>query len=205
MGFSREAHRMLIGSTVPRLTHILKSVPKEQASTKWMQSADDAHLSAWRRCVGAEQLDAALQALGRAHLAASLDLPPQFGGVGLQSLIRDDADEELLGSWAAVTANLITLCRSKGLSSYSHISDALDSMVDSPPTPMDEDHAPPLHPAIDAMMTFSMRSHAFLGTIHPQGGGGLLPYTNHGGADRGNPGSLHSVGSTHKTRRDCAS
>jgi hypothetical protein len=33
MGFSREAHTMLTGSTVPRLTHILKSVPKYQAST----------------------------------------------------------------------------------------------------------------------------------------------------------------------------
>jgi len=38
-------------------------------------------------------------------------------------------------------------------------------MADTPPTPIDEDHAPPLHPTIDAMMTISMRSHAFLGTI----------------------------------------
>jgi len=59
-------------------------------------------------------VDAALPAPERAHLAASLDLPPQFGGVGLQSLIRA-ADEELLGSWAAVTADLITFCKSKGL------------------------------------------------------------------------------------------
>ncbi len=33
MGFSREAHKMLIGSAVPRLTHIAKSVPKDDAST----------------------------------------------------------------------------------------------------------------------------------------------------------------------------
>jgi hypothetical protein len=29
MGFSREAHKILTGSAVPRLTHILKSVPKD--------------------------------------------------------------------------------------------------------------------------------------------------------------------------------
>ena len=117
-GFSREAHKMLTGSAVPRLTHILKSVPKDHASTEWMQTADDAHLSTWLRCVGAEQLNAALLAPERAHLATSLDLPPQFGGVGLQSLIRT-SDEELFGSWAAVTTDLINFCRSKGLSTYS--------------------------------------------------------------------------------------
>ena len=52
MGFSREAHKMLTGSTIPHLTHILKSVPKDQASTEWTQSADhDAHLSTLLRCV----------------------------------------------------------------------------------------------------------------------------------------------------------
>jgi hypothetical protein len=40
MGFSRESHKMLSGSAVPRLTHILKSVPKDEASTTWMQAAD---------------------------------------------------------------------------------------------------------------------------------------------------------------------
>jgi hypothetical protein len=108
MGFSREAHMMLTGShdEVPRFTHILMFVPKDQASTAWMQSADDAHLSMWLRCVGTEQLDAALPTLERAHLAESLDLPPQFGGVGLQSLMRA-SDKELLGSWTTVTADLI--------------------------------------------------------------------------------------------------
>ena len=31
--------------------------------------------------------------------------------------------------------------------------------------PMEEAHAPPLHPTIDAMMTVSTKAHAFMGTI----------------------------------------
>ena len=83
VGFSRESHRMLSGSAVPRLTHILKSVPRDEASTTWMQSADDAHLSTWLDCVNAEQLHDTLPAAEKYPLATSLDLPPQFGGVGM--------------------------------------------------------------------------------------------------------------------------
>ncbi len=46
-GFSREAHKMLTTADVPRLTHVLKSVPKDDASTTWMKEADDAHLTTW--------------------------------------------------------------------------------------------------------------------------------------------------------------
>jgi len=60
---------------------------------------------------------------------SSLDLlPPQFGGIGMQSLIRA-ADEELLGSWASLTANLIVFLRSKSLSVYDKQADALDAMT----------------------------------------------------------------------------
>jgi hypothetical protein len=83
-------------------------------------------------------------------------------------------------------------------------------MADPPLTPMDEDHDAPLHPLIDAMMTVSMRAHAFfyespclLGD-HPQGGGRLCHSSNHGGADKGDPGPLLPAGSTHKTRYYCA-
>jgi hypothetical protein len=163
MGFSRESHKMLTGSAVPRLTRILKSVPKDESSTTWMQSADDAHLSTWLECVGAEQLHDALPAAEKYDLATLLDFPPQFGGVGLQSLMRV-VDEELLGSWASITADLITFCRFKGLSSYSKIADALDSMMDPPP-PLDEHQVPCLHPAIVAMMTNIVRAHTFLEAI----------------------------------------
>jgi hypothetical protein len=96
MGFSRETHKMITGSAVPRLIHIIKSIPKNATPAEWMQFADHVHLSTWLSCVGAEELVSALPATERAHLAASLNLPPQFGGVGMQSLIRA-ADEELLG------------------------------------------------------------------------------------------------------------
>ena len=65
----------------------------------------------------------------RRHLATSLDLPPQFGVVGLQSLIRV-ANEELLGSWTSVTANLIAFFRSKNLNVHDKMAHALDAMAD---------------------------------------------------------------------------
>jgi hypothetical protein len=33
MGYSREAHKTLKGSALPKLTHVEKSVPKDDAST----------------------------------------------------------------------------------------------------------------------------------------------------------------------------
>ncbi len=40
MGFARQTREMLLGSVVPRLTNIIKDVPKDSASTKWMEDAD---------------------------------------------------------------------------------------------------------------------------------------------------------------------
>ncbi len=71
-----------------------------------MKVVDEAHLSTWLNCVGSSTLEPDLSD----HLAGTLDL--RFGGVGLQSLARV-ADEELLGSWASVTPNLISFFRSK--------------------------------------------------------------------------------------------
>ena len=76
MGFSKEAHKMLIGSAVPRLTHIVKSVPKDDASTGWMSAVDDAHLSTWLDCTGVPTLGAYLSTQERDLLTTSLDLPP---------------------------------------------------------------------------------------------------------------------------------
>ena len=52
VGYSREAHKMLTDFAVPRLTHVLKSIPKDTSSTGWMKTADDAHLFTWMKCVG---------------------------------------------------------------------------------------------------------------------------------------------------------
>ena len=158
ISFSREAHKMLSGPSVPRLTDILKSMPKDFASNEWIHAADEAHLTTWIECNGASTPITTLSVSESAHLAASLDLPPQFGGVGLHSLIRV-ADEELLGSWASTKADLIAFCRSKELSVYAKKIDALDSMADRP----DKQHEAPPHPAVTVIV--STRAHAFLESI----------------------------------------
>ena len=83
VGYPREAHKMLTSSAAPRLTHVLESVPTDTTSSGWMKTVDDAHLSTWMKCIGGETLDDDLPPLDRELLVASLDLPPQFGGVGL--------------------------------------------------------------------------------------------------------------------------
>ena len=88
MGYSRRAHKMLTGSAVPRLTHVPKPVPKNKTSETWMKEVDSEHLSTWMECVGTSTLESDMITQERQHLATSLDLPPQFGGVGLQYLIR---------------------------------------------------------------------------------------------------------------------
>ncbi len=52
-----------------------------------MKDVDDFHLTTWMTCVGGDSVNADLPPFEREHLATSLDLPSQFEGVGLQSLI----------------------------------------------------------------------------------------------------------------------
>ena len=69
---------------------------------------DDAHVSTWLHCLTAStDLEKALGPLARDHLAGLIDLPPAFGGIGLQSLERS-ADEKLLGSFTKISASLIS-------------------------------------------------------------------------------------------------
>jgi hypothetical protein len=82
------------------------------------------------------------------------------GGVGLQSFIRA-ADEELLGSWASITSDLITFLHSKGLPVYNKLADALDAMANSPETLSEE----PVIPAIESMLAIIAKAHTFLETI----------------------------------------
>jgi hypothetical protein len=125
-----------------------------------MEEIDREHLSTWMECVGTSTLESDMTAQERRHLATSLDLPPQFGGVGLQSLIRA-ANEELLGSWTSVTANLIAFFRSKNVTVYDNLADALDAMANE-----DRDSTATVTiPAVASLLTVSTRAHAFLADI----------------------------------------
>ena len=101
---------MLKDAAVPGLSHILRSVQKSQHSTGWMRDMDGAHLSAWLHCLPAsEVLEHALGPEGKSQLSDLLDLPPSYGGAGIQSL-EDSADEKFLGSFAAIASALIFFC-----------------------------------------------------------------------------------------------
>ena len=88
-----------------------------------MRDMDDAHLSAcWLHCLTASEImEHALGTEGRSQLSDLLDLPPSYGGrgAGLQSL-EDSADEEFLGSFAAIAAALISFCRKTNQQVYIH-------------------------------------------------------------------------------------
>jgi hypothetical protein len=130
-GYPREAELMLKGAAVPRLSHILRSIQKDQHSRGWMRDMDEAHLSAWLHCLSAsDDLEHALGAAGRSQLSDLLDLPPSYGGAGLQSL-EDSADEEFVGSFAAIAASLIAFCRKTEVQVYISIAEALEEL-DSP-------------------------------------------------------------------------
>ena len=112
---------MLKGAAVPRLSHILRSVHKNQHSIGWLKEMDGAHLSAWLHCITSlEDLEHALGVHGRDQLASQVDLLAAYGGAGLQSL-ESSADEEFLGSFAAISASLLALCKNADLQVYTRI------------------------------------------------------------------------------------
>ena len=67
---------MLTRAAIPRLSHIIKSVPKDSSCIEWIKLVDDADLSNWLNCVRAITLDPVLTYRERKHLSSSLDLPP---------------------------------------------------------------------------------------------------------------------------------
>jgi hypothetical protein len=95
-----------------------------------MRDMDGAHLSAWLHCLAAsEVLEHALGKEDRSRLSDLLDLPPSYGGAGHQSL-EDSADEEFLGSFAAIAAALITFCTKTEQRVYTRIPEAPESLDD---------------------------------------------------------------------------
>ena len=83
-GFPREAEQMLKGAAMPRLSHIFKSVQKNNHTAGWMAEMDGAHLSAWLHCLTAsEGLEKDEGAERRVGLTELLELPASYGGAGL--------------------------------------------------------------------------------------------------------------------------
>jgi hypothetical protein len=130
-GFPREAAAMLTGAAGQRLTHLLKSIRKNPQTVLWMKEMDAAHVSTWLHCLTASSdLEYALDPSAKDSLTGLLDLPPSYGGIGLQSLERA-ADEEFLGSFASISASLISFCRRTALPVYMEIAVAIESMGDT--------------------------------------------------------------------------
>ena len=109
-GYPREAEHILKVVAVPRLSNIMKSVQKNNHTAGWMAEMDGAHHSAWLHCLTfSEDLENDLGAAGKGQLSELLDLPPSYGGAGLQSQVAA-ADKEYMGSFAGIAATLISFC-----------------------------------------------------------------------------------------------
>jgi hypothetical protein len=70
------------------------------------------------------------------------------------------ADEELMGSWASVTFNLVAFLRSKGLSIYDKLADALDAMAVEDGEPEDQCFS-----AVASLLSIYNRSHTLLADV----------------------------------------
>jgi hypothetical protein len=126
---SREAVAILTGAASQKLVYLLKTMQKNPQTAQWMREMDGAHVSTPLHCLTAStDLENAIGPLARDHLASLIKLPPAFGGIGMQSLERS-ADEDLLGSFAGISASLILFCRSTELQVYIAIAEALEGMV----------------------------------------------------------------------------
>ena len=103
---------MLTGAAGPRLTRLLKSAEKNPRTESWMQEMDSANVATWLHCLTSSLyvMESAMDPTSKDILTNLLDLPPSYGGAGLNSLSRS-VDEEFLGSFAAIAASLIPFCR----------------------------------------------------------------------------------------------
>jgi hypothetical protein len=64
------------------------------------------------------------------QLTEWLDLPPAYGGIGLNSLARS-ADAEFVGSFAGIASSLIEFWRKNDLPIYIGIVEALEALGDA--------------------------------------------------------------------------
>ena len=92
---------------------------------------DYAHLATWLHWLAASpNLEYAMDPNIKDILTYWLDLPPSYGGAGLNSLSRS-ADEEFLGSFAAIVASLISFCQKMELPVNIRIVEALEGLGDN--------------------------------------------------------------------------
>jgi hypothetical protein len=120
---------MLTGAAVPRLTHILKSIQKNNPIEPWTRDMDAAHLSTWLHCLLASpSLEHAMDPEERRYMAEMMDLPPSYGGTCLY-LMEKAADEELLGAHTGITASLISFCMKTETEAYIAIAEALEDIA----------------------------------------------------------------------------
>ena len=83
-----------------------------------MHEMDSANMATWLHCLTSSNiLESAIDPTSMDILTDWLGLPPSYGGAGLNSLIRS-ADEELLGSFVAIAASLVSFCRKTELPVY---------------------------------------------------------------------------------------
>ena len=88
-GIPREAIAMLTGAACPRLTHLLKSIEKNEGTEAWMQKMDNAHLATWLHCLTSSSTpEHALDPSDIDILACWVDLPYSYGGTEPKSLSR---------------------------------------------------------------------------------------------------------------------
>ena len=71
----------------------------------------------------------------------------------------------MLGSWAGVTSDLITLFKSKGVIVYSQPIYALDTMVGSSNNPSNDQPVVATIPTVTVMLVVGTRAHTFLSDI----------------------------------------
>ena len=101
---------MLKGVASQKLVYLLKIVQKKPQTVSWMREMDDAHVSSWLHCLSTStDLEHDVSPLARDQLTGLTNLPPTFGGIGLQTMERS-TDEELLGSFAGICVYLVSFC-----------------------------------------------------------------------------------------------
>ncbi len=111
---------------------------------------DTAHVSIWlHNLIASPILEHALGLDEWDILTDWFDIPPSYGGYGLNSLSRS-ADEDLIESFTGIVASLIAFCRKTKMPVYIRIAHVLEALGDrvavmeeeEPPTPPQSTRVP---------------------------------------------------------------